>query len=560
MTKKDKEKTAFHTEEGIFCYTKMPFGLKNARATYQRLVDSAFKEQIGLNLEAYVDDMVIKSKTEQDIIKDIEQTFSTLRRINMKLNPKKCSFSMEEGKFLGYVVTSKGIRANPEKAKAVMDMPSPKTLKQMQSLSGKLAALNHFLSKSAERSLPFLDTLKKCTNKKDFRWIEVAEAAFLEMKKLVSELPTLTTPKKGETLMMYLAAANEEVSAVLLTERNRRQMPIHYVSRSLQGAETNYAPMEKLALALVYVARRLRRKVRKVGYTPTEISATAKVPNNPRVEDIPEPSNARGDLTPGPKAWRLYTDRASNNEGSRAGLILIAPDNVEYSYAPCLNFSNSNNEAKYEALLAGLRIAKEMQNRKADALSKLAAVQFDHLSKEALVEVLNERSVEAQEVNMVVEEEGPTWMTPIRNYLEEGKLPEDPVDARTLMGKIGNYTIEDGVLYRKSYLVLLMRCVGPLQANYIIREVHMGSCGMHDGPRQVVAKAMNLDCQAHAAVPRLPKAYMISVTSAWPFMKWGMDIVGPLPDGPGRVKYLIMAIDYFTKLMEAKPLATITGK
>ncbi|GKA39007.1 reverse transcriptase domain-containing protein, partial [Tanacetum coccineum] len=178
---------------------------------------------------------------------------------------------------------------------------------------------------------------------------------------------------------------------------------------------------------------------------------------------------------------------------------------------------------------------------------------------------------------MVVEEEGPTWMTPIQNYLEKGKLPEDHVDARTLMEKIGNYTMEGGVLYRKSCLVSLMRCVGPLQANYIIREVHMGSCGMHDGPRQVVAKAMNLgyywpsmhrdareliracdDCQAHVSVPRLPKADMISVTSAWPFMKWGMDIVGPLPEGLGRVKYLIVATNYFTKWIEAKPLATIT--
>ncbi|GJS62234.1 reverse transcriptase domain-containing protein [Tanacetum coccineum] len=575
--------------------------LMNARVTYQRLVDSAFKEQIGVNLEAYVDDMVIKSRTEQDIIKDIEQTFSTLRRINMKLNQKKCLFGMEEGKFLGYIVTSEGIRANPEKAKAVMDMPSPKTLKQI--------------------------------------WTEAAEAAFLEMKKLVSELPTLTTPKKGETLMMYLAVANEAVSAVLLAERDERQMPIHYVSRSLQGAETNYVPMEKLALALVHAARRLRRYFQAhpikvitdspigqvlnnsgasgrlakwavelgaygityvprvaikgqvladfLADTPIEINATAEVANNPRVEDIPESSNAREDLTPGPKAWRLYTDGASNNEGSGAGLILIAPDDVEYSYALRLNFSNSNNDAEYEALLAGLRIAKEMQvkdihsfvdsklvasqvegsyeakgermikyrekvlelagafnrfrithipraeNRKADALSKLAAVQFDHLSKEVLVEVLNERSVEAQEVNMVVEEEGPTWMTPIRNYLEKGKLPEDPVDARTLMEKIGNYTMEDGVLYRKSYLVPLMRCVGPLQANYVIREVHMGSCGMHDGPRQVVAKVMNLgyywpsmhrdameliracdDCQAHASVPRLPKADMISGNGA----------------------------------------------
>nr|GEV94775.1 hypothetical protein [Tanacetum cinerariifolium] len=337
---------------------------------------------------------------------------------------------------------------------------------QMQSLSGKLAALKHFLSKSAECSLPFLDTLKKCTNKKDFRCTKAAEAAFLEMKKLVSELPTLTTPKKGETPMMYLAVVNEVVSVVLLTERDRRQMPIHYVSRSLRGVKTNYAPMEKLALALVHAARRLRRYFQAhpikvladfLVDTSTEINATPEVASTPRVEDIPESSKARENLTPGPRAWRLYTDGASNNRGSGAGLILIAPDDVEYSYTLHLNLSNSNNDAEYEALLAGLRTTTKMQvkdihafvdsklvasqvegsyeakgegmikyqekilelagefnrfrinhipraeNRKADDLSKLAAVQFDHLSKEVLVEVLNECSVEAQEVNMVVD-------------------------------------------------------------------------------------------------------------------------------------------------------------
>ncbi|GJZ50782.1 reverse transcriptase domain-containing protein [Tanacetum coccineum] len=316
----------------------------------------------------------------------------------------------------------------------------------MQSLSGKLAALNRFLSKKVEWSLPFLDTLKKYTNKKDFRWTEATEAMLLEMKKLVSEFPTLTTLKKGETLMMYLAAANEAVSAVLLTKRDERQMLIHYVSRSLQWEETNYALMEKLALALVHASRRLRRyfqahpikvitdipigqvlnnsgasgrlakwavelgaygityvpRVAVKGQvlvdflvdTPTEINATPEVANNPRVEDIPKSSNARENLTPGLRAWRLYIDGASNNEGSRAGLILIAPDDVEYSYVLRLNISNSNNDVEYEALLAGLRIAKEMQVKDIHAFvdSKLVASQV-----EGSYEAKGERMIKYQE-------------------------------------------------------------------------------------------------------------------------------------------------------------------
>ncbi|GKF56287.1 reverse transcriptase domain-containing protein, partial [Tanacetum coccineum] len=114
MAREDEEKTAFYTEQRTYCYMKMPFGLKNAGATYQRLVDSTFQSQIGRNLEAYVDDMVIKSKDEKDLLEDIAETFENLKAINMKLNPKKCSFGVEEGKFLGYMVTSEGIRANPD--------------------------------------------------------------------------------------------------------------------------------------------------------------------------------------------------------------------------------------------------------------------------------------------------------------------------------------------------------------------------------------------------------------------------------------------------------------
>ena len=169
MAEEDEEKTTFYIGKGVYCYNKMPFGLKNAGATYQCLVDKAFNKQIGRNLEAYVDDMVIKSRTEEDMLSDIQETFDQLRAINMKLNPKKCSFGVEEGQFLGHLITKQGIKANPSKVKAITDLQPPKTLKEVQSLNGKLAALSRFWSKGADRSLPFFKTLKGCMDKKNFQ-------------------------------------------------------------------------------------------------------------------------------------------------------------------------------------------------------------------------------------------------------------------------------------------------------------------------------------------------------------------------------------------------------
>nr|GEZ74084.1 reverse transcriptase domain-containing protein [Tanacetum cinerariifolium] len=154
------------------------------------------------NLEAYVDDMVIKRNDEKVLIEDIVETFDNLQRMNMKLNLQKCSFGVEEGKFLGYMVTSEEIRDNPKKTNVIVDMQSLRTLKEMQSLSGKLAALKRFLPWSVEKSLPFFETLKDITkeNKDEYRWTKSAEKVFQEMKKVIVELPLLTTPVKEETV------------------------------------------------------------------------------------------------------------------------------------------------------------------------------------------------------------------------------------------------------------------------------------------------------------------------------------------------------------------------
>ncbi|GJT01381.1 reverse transcriptase domain-containing protein [Tanacetum coccineum] len=287
-------------------------------------------------------------------------------------------------------------------------------------------------------------------------------------------------PLPKETLFIYLAASKEAVSAVLLAVRQGKQHPVHYVSRTLHDAERNYAPLEKMALALRHVSRRLRRYFEAHPITvitdqpikqvlnkadtsgrlaPYSVELAAyNITYEPRsaikgqvladfINEIPVGSDAvmprqtqytvdhNKDCK---EEWVLYTDGASSAKGSGAGLVLISPTKTEYTYALRLNFESTNNQAEYEALLAGLRIAKKMgniprnKNQKADVLSKLASVAFNHLTKEVLVETLDMSLTDMKEINAVVEEEGETWMTPIINCLERGIWPEDQHEARIL--------------------------------------------------------------------------------------------------------------------------------
>ncbi|XP_075655023.1 uncharacterized protein LOC142625217 [Castanea sativa] len=147
MDEEDQEKTLFVTSQGLYCYRVMPFGLKNAGATYQRLVNCMVSHQIGRNVEVYVDDMLVKSKDEANHLDDLKETFSILCEYNMKLNHAMCVFTVSLRKFLGFMVSQRGIEENPDKVKAIIELKSPKTVKEVQSLTGKVAALNRFVSR-----------------------------------------------------------------------------------------------------------------------------------------------------------------------------------------------------------------------------------------------------------------------------------------------------------------------------------------------------------------------------------------------------------------------------
>ena len=138
MDETNQEKTSFVTSQGLFCYEVMPFGLKNAGATYQRLVNHMFHPQIRQNVEVYVDDMLVKSLGEGKHLDDLQENFNTLRQYSMKLNPSKCTFGVASGKFLGFMVSHKGIEANPKKIKAILDMKPLQVSKKSGLLPGEL--------------------------------------------------------------------------------------------------------------------------------------------------------------------------------------------------------------------------------------------------------------------------------------------------------------------------------------------------------------------------------------------------------------------------------------
>ena len=193
--------------------------------------------------------MLVKSLHEVDHLDDLRGTFDTLRSFNMKLNPNKYAFGVTAKKFLGFMVSQRGIEVNPEKVWAIMELEPPRTVKEVKSLNGKIAALNRFVSRVTDRCLPFFHTLRK-----SFEWTDECQTAFNDLKAYLLSPPLLNSSMPSEELYLYLAVSQAAVSAALVREEDGSQKPVYFTSRALRGAEERYPRMEKLAVALVIAA------------------------------------------------------------------------------------------------------------------------------------------------------------------------------------------------------------------------------------------------------------------------------------------------------------------
>jgi hypothetical protein len=239
----------------------MSFGLKNAGATYQRAIQAYFKRQLNKNVEAYVDDVVVKTRNSETLITDLEETFASLREYRRKLNLNKCVFGVPSGKLLGFIISHHGIEANPEKISTITNMRAPNCIKDVQKLTGSMAALNRFISKLGERGLPFFKLLK---HQEKFVWTPRVDQALAQLKDFLSKPPGITAPCKKKQLLLYLAATTHVVSFAIVVERQEDdhaypvQRPVYFISEVLSESKARYQPVQKLLYAVLITSRKLR--------------------------------------------------------------------------------------------------------------------------------------------------------------------------------------------------------------------------------------------------------------------------------------------------------------
>ena len=362
-----------------------------------------FEPLLGKNIEIYIDDMVVKSKMISEHLGDLQVIFEILRSYRLHLNASKCSFGVGSGKFLGYMVTHKGIEVNPDQIKVINHLRTPRNPKEVQKLTGMAAALNRLISRSADRCRPFFLLINK---RKNFEWTEECAKAFQQLKDYLARPSIMSSPEPDEVLFAYIAVAPYAVSLVLIRVDNGIQRPVYYVNKSLHEAEVCYLPLEKAILAVVLGTGKLphyfqahivvvltqlplKTILRSVDYTGriakwstilgafdikympcTSVKGQVLADlvaefTEPKIEELPTDGNMDEKLVGTIShyclpTWEVHVDGVSNQKGSGIGLVLMSPEKVVIGKFLRLDFSATNNETEYEALLKGMAMVQRM--------------------------------------------------------------------------------------------------------------------------------------------------------------------------------------------------------
>ncbi|CAN6565789.1 unnamed protein product [Malus baccata var. baccata] len=415
MALEDIHKTAFRCpgHVGAYEYLVMPFGLKNAGATYQRAMNAIFHDLIGQSMEVYIDDIVVKSKTEEQHLVDLRRALIRMRIHKLKMNPKKCAFGVRAGNFLGFLVHQRGVEVDKNKSRAILESPPPTNKVQLQRLLGKVNFLRRFIANLAGKIQP-LTPLLRLKDRENFEWGPTHQQAFDSIKAYLTSPPVLVPPQRGKPLKLYISDSERSIGS-LLAQNNEggKEQVVYYLSRILTEVETRYSPVEKLCLALYFTTSKLRHymlpchvhiiaKMDVVKYMLSKPMLAGRIgkwilalsefsfqyvpqravkgqaiadfltEHQEPQSEIPPRSDVSGKedwvrqeirrvtglwITP----WKLYFDGSHTQKAAGAGIVIINPQGVYHYYSFLLDYQeNTNNRAEYEALIIGLEILMDL--------------------------------------------------------------------------------------------------------------------------------------------------------------------------------------------------------
>ncbi|KAA3465162.1 RNA-directed DNA polymerase (Reverse transcriptase), Ribonuclease H [Gossypium australe] len=535
MHPEDMEKTTFITMWGTFCYKVMSFGLKNAGATYQRAMVTLFHDMMHKEIEVYMDDMIAKSKTEEEHVQILRKLFLRLRKFQLKLNPSKCTFGARSGKLLGFVVSEKGIEVDPDKVKAIQELSPPRTQKEVRGFLGILNYIARFIAQLTEKCDPIFRLLRK--------------------------------HNPDRPLILYLSVFENSMGCVLgqHDESGKKERAIYYLSKKFTECKTRYSPIEKLCCALIWTTRRLRQyilyhttwlisKLDPLKYMMESTALDGRITrwqillsefdivyiNQKAVkgsaiadflasraledyeplefdfpnEDLMYVAITEEDVQKEGLPWKLNFDGASNAIGNGIGAVLVSPDGDHYPLTSKLDFDCTNNMAEYEACILGIRAAierkikilevyndsvlviyqlkGEWETRDPKLISYRSLVlelikEFDNVAFCYLPREENQMADALATLASMIKVNKQEEVKPIQmsiyevpahcyNIREEEEKDDHPWTLRRLAS---DYALDGEILYKRRKDQILLRCVDAVEAKRILEEVHEGVCGIH---------------------------------------------------------------------------------
>ncbi|XP_050242111.1 uncharacterized protein LOC126691074 [Quercus robur] len=397
MDPADAPKIAFRTPFGNYFYRVMPFRLKNEGATYQRTMTLIFGDMLHKQVEDYVDDLVVKAKNPFEHLVHLRQVFERCGEHNLRMNPSKCAFRVSSGKFLGFLVHHRGIDLDPTKGEAITTLSPPTNLKELRSFVGKVYYLRRFITSLAEILKPLMEQTKKGVT---FVWCDQCQKSFKKIQIILADPHTMVAPIPGKPLLLYIANTEQSLGALLAQEHEGVEKPVYYISKLIKGPKLRYSTAEKVYLSLAFAVTKFNHyflghrvqlvaKSNPVKYLftrpqllgrmvqwailtsclniecirPTAIKGQAVadlLANFPRTSDSSPPLQEV--MVTEEQEWSMYFDGSSTFQGG--GIVILKSPGEEHMFAYKLHFPCPNNEAKYEALLVGMKAARRLGIKK----------------------------------------------------------------------------------------------------------------------------------------------------------------------------------------------------